>query len=83
VCVWRWDVYWACDHPLWVWARRERVKMKDLAKRMGVSAVAIHYWRVGKNCPSPEAMAKIERLTVGAVSASDCINYFMEKKHGE
>lgn len=83
VCVWRWDVSLGCDHPLSIWARGKRVTMKDLARRLGVSTTAIHYWRVGKNCPAPEAMQKIERVTLGAVSASQCINYFMEKSNGK
>ena len=71
-----------CDHPFSAWARGERITMKDLARRLGVSVTAIHYWRTGKTCPSPEAMHKIERITLGAVSASQCINYYMEMSNG-
>jgi hypothetical protein len=71
------------SHPVWLWARNKRVTMKDLARRLGVSTTAIHYWRAGRSCPSPEAMHKIERITLGAVSASQCINYFMETSNGE
>lgn len=72
-----------CEHPVWVWARQRRVTMKDMARRLGVSTTAIHHWRTGKNCPSPETMHKIERITLGAVSASQCINYFMEMSNGD
>lgn len=71
-----------CNHPVWVWARGKRITMKDLAKRLGVSTTAIFYWRVGQTCPSPETMHKIERLTLGAVSASQCVNYYMEMSNG-
>lgn len=70
-----------CKHPVWVWAKDRRVTIKDLARRLGVSRTAIHYWTVGQTCPSPETMHKIERLTLGAVSASQCVNYYMEKSN--
>lgn len=72
-----------CKHPVCVWAKDQRVTIKDLARRLGVSRTAIHYWKMGKTCPSPEAMHKIERLTLGAVSASQCVNYYMEMNNGD
>ena len=70
-------------HPLLVWASERRVTLKDLARRLGVSTTAIHYWWVRRNCPSPQTIKRIEEVTSGAVIASHCINYYMEKSNGK
>lgn len=71
------------DHPLLAWASGRKIALKVLAWRLGVSRTAIYYWRMRKNCPAPEVMFKIEKMTLGAVTASQCVNYFMEKNDGK
>lgn len=66
------------EHPVKRWARGT-MSQKALARELRVSTTAIHYWDIGHNCPSPKAMALIERVTGGRVTASDCVKYFMEK----
>ena len=72
-----------CKHPLKAWASERKMMMKDLARKVGVSTTAIHYWVNRVSCPSPQMMKRIEELTGGAVTASHCINYFMEKQDGK
>jgi DNA-binding transcriptional regulator YiaG len=71
------------EHPVRAWARGEGLRMKELGRRLGVTQQTLHYWTTKRNCPSTRVMALIESVTGGAVSASDCINYFMEKTNGE
>lgn len=69
------------EHPVRLWARKVGISMKDLARRCGVSTQAVHWWNVGRCCPSPEAMVVIEKVTGGEVKPGDCINYFMENRN--
>lgn len=66
------------EHPVKAWARG-KMSQKGLCRELGVSMTALHYWDVGVSCPAPKTMAAIERVTAGRVTASDCVNYFMEK----
>lgn len=72
-----------CKHPVQLWARGRGMLLKELAGKLGVSSTAIHYWRVGKNCPSPKVLLRIEEVTDGEVTGMQCVNYFMEKSDGK
>lgn len=41
------------------------------AKKVGVTRWTVHYWKNGRNIPTPEHMAKIRTLTEGKVSKED------------
>lgn len=43
----------------------------DLAKDLGVSAMALRHWVAGKRMPRPETMARIVAVTKGAVQPND------------
>lgn len=68
----------APKHPLHMWAHRERHKMKWVCDCLGVTRTALHLWAHRRGCPSPLNMKRIEALTAGAVTPSDCINYYLE-----
>lgn len=46
----------------------------QLAARLGVRHTTISRWCTGQNIPRPKMIAKIQRLTDGAVSFRDFIN---------
>lgn len=64
-------------HPVYEWAEGRGLLVKQVVGALGVSRAALLYWDERKTCPSPKHMKKIEAMTLGDVTASDCINYFL------
>jgi hypothetical protein len=51
--------------------KREKIGSKIFADRLGTSAEAVRLYAAGRRIPRPDIMAKIGRLTDGAVQPND------------
>lgn len=67
-------------HPLVQWAWRQGVTIEEVAHHLKVSRVAIHHWDAGRFRPSGRVLTKIIDYTGGAVSPTDCHEYWMHKQ---
>jgi DNA-binding transcriptional regulator YdaS (Cro superfamily) len=54
-------------------AAQGRGSASDLARRLGVSPVSVHRWKIGIHAPGWQRVAQIERATNGAVTAADFV----------
>lgn len=64
-------------HPLYRWAEGKGLMVKDVVHGLGVSWVTLRSWDKRLTCPNPKRMKEIEALTLGNVTANDCVNYYM------
>lgn len=49
-----------------------------LARRLGIDRSAVTHWRVGRNCPRPEQMHTIRKLSKGRVTCDHIVDHFRE-----